>query len=213
MKVGLTMTEKYDIIEKAKHKAWEFFEGADPAHDYWHTHRVAVWAVELAEEEGADVFICEITAWLHDLADKKLNHSEEEAINHVRDWLQTHLENDKEIEQIIDIIETMSYRNGNNSSMSTLEGKVVQDADRLDAIGAIGIARAFAYAGAIGEQLHIPASPDQEKRRTAIEHFYDKLLRLKSLMNTDTAIDIANKRQRYMVNYLEQFYSEWEGKL
>ncbi|MFB4165141.1 HD domain-containing protein [Alteribacillus sp. JSM 102045] len=207
------MTDKNYIIEQAKQKAWEFFKGTDPAHDYWHTHRVAAWAVKLAEKEGADVFICELTAWLHDLPDKKLNHSEEEAINHVEDWLQKYLENEKDIEQIIEIIETMSYRNGENSSISSLEGQVVQDADRLDAIGAIGIARAFAFAGAIGEQLHIPASPDKEKRQTAIEHFYDKLLRLKALMNTGTAIDIANKRQRFMVSYLEQFYSEWEGKL
>ncbi|RSL29843.1 HD domain-containing protein [Salibacterium salarium] len=206
------MADSENIIELAKEKAEDFFSNTDPSHDYWHTYRVATWAIKIAEEEKADLFICELAAWLHDIVDTKLNDSKEEAVNQIREWLQKHVSNEEHVHHIMEIICTMSYRNGEQAEMTTLEGKVVQDADRLDAIGAIGIARAFAFAGVIGESLHKPASPEKEKRSTAIEHFYDKLLRLKSLMNTDTAIRVANKRQKFMISYLEQFYSEWEGK-
>ncbi|RSL34965.1 HD domain-containing protein [Salibacterium salarium] len=207
------MADSEMIIEKAQEKAANFFSTKDPSHDYWHTYRVATWAVKLAEDEKADVFICELAAWLHDLIDIKLNDSETEALTQVETWLKEHVGNEEQVRHVIEIIKTMSYRNGENVAMRTLEGKVVQDADRLDAIGAIGIARAFAFAGHTGEPLHKPASPEKEKRSTAIEHFYDKLLRLKSLMNTETATNVANKRQKFMISYLEQFYSEWEGKL
>ncbi|WP_026701334.1 HD domain-containing protein [Salibacterium aidingense] len=200
------------IIEQAKEKAEAFFRTGDPAHDYWHAHRVAVWAVKLAGEEGADAFVCELASWLHDIADAKLNESEETGLFHVEEWLREYVKDEKTEQKVMGIIAAMSFRHGDSNEMTSLEGRVVQDADRLDAVGAIGIARTFAYAGKIGETLHRPDLPGGEKRETALEHFYNKLLRLKSLMNTKTASEIANTRQKFMISYLEQFYSEWEGK-
>ncbi|SFL50122.1 HD domain-containing protein [Salibacterium qingdaonense] len=200
------------ILEEAQKEAASFFEQAGPSHDYWHTERVVSRAVHLAEEENADAFICELTAWLHDVADKKLNETEEKGRRHVQEWLQKHVDEQETENHVMDIINTMSFRNGKDAVMHTLEGQVVQDADRLDAVGAVGIARTFAYAGEIGETLHRPDLPGAEKHNTAIGHFYNKLLRVKSLMNTRTAADIAAGRQKFMIGYLEQFYSEWENK-
>ncbi|SFQ30009.1 HD domain-containing protein [Salibacterium halotolerans] len=200
------------ILEEAQKEAASFFEQAGPSHDYWHTERVVSRSVYLAGEENADAFICELAAWLHDVADKKLNESEEEGRRHVQEWLQKHVDDRETENRVMDIISTISFRNGGDAVMHTLEGQVVQDADRLDAVGAIGIARTFAYAGEIGETLHRPDLPGAEKQNTAIGHFYNKLLRLKSLMNTRTAADIAAERQKFMIGYLEQFYSEWENK-
>ncbi|MFB5661784.1 HD domain-containing protein [Alteribacillus sp. HJP-4] len=204
--------DKY-ILQQAKTEAHRFFQNTDPAHDFWHSHRVAVWSVRLAEEEGADRFICELAAWLHDIADSKLNETEHAGQANVKNWLDQHVENSHKRDHVMDIIKTMSWRKGSNPPMNTLEGRIVQDADRLDAIGAIGIARAFAYSGSHGKPLHEPAAEDKDNRDTAIQHFFDKLFLLKSLMNTETAKKVANQRQKYMISYLEQFYSEWEGKL
>ncbi|WP_252311204.1 HD domain-containing protein [Sinobaca sp. H24] len=202
------------VINEAKQEAAAFFKHADPAHDFWHTERVAKQAVALGKETDANLYVVELTAWLHDIADKKLNSTEEEGLNNVRHWLSSHGVESDIAGQVMDIIETMSFRNGTNKAeMKTIEGKVVQDADRLDAMGAIGIARAFAYSGTHGKPLHEPASADRKDRDTAIQHFFDKLLRLKSLMNTEEAKKLAHHRQRFMVSYLEQFYSEWEQKL
>ncbi|MFD2705951.1 HD domain-containing protein [Salibacterium lacus] len=200
------------ILEQAKKEAVSFFEKTGPSHDYWHTERVVSQAVYLAKEENADAFVCELSAWLHDIADEKVNESEEKGRRNVQQWLTKHVDDQETENQVMDIIGTMSFRNGEQAVMRTLEGQVVQDADRLDAVGAIGIARTFAHAGEIGETLHRPDLPGAEKHNTAIGHFYNKLLRLKSLMNTRTAADIASKRQKFMINYLEQFYSEWEHK-
>ncbi|MGY4691237.1 HD domain-containing protein [Salibacterium sp. K-3] len=200
------------ILEQAQQEAASFFEQTGPAHDYWHTSRVVSQAVLLAEKEGADVFVCELAAWLHDIADAKLNESEEAGLKRVKQWLQAHVDDKTIADLVAGIIETMSFRNGEKAVMESMEGQVVQDADRLDAIGAVGIARTFAYAGEIGETLHRPDLPGAEKHHTAVGHFYNKLLRLKSLMNTGTAAEMAAKRQKFMISYLEQFYSEWEGK-
>ena len=116
----------------------------------------------------------------------------------------------------------MSFKGGNRPPMTTLEGKVVQDADRLDAIGAIGIARTFAYAGAHGDLIYDPTIHPREKmtkdeyrteKTTAVNHFYEKLLKLKNLMNTDTAKEMAEARHQLMEDFLQKFYHEWEGNL
>ncbi len=188
-------------------------------HDFWHAKRVADTARRIALAESADPDICELAAILHDIPDDKRGLTEEEGMSKLRAWfLQTGIENSL-IEIILGIIGIMSFRGGNNPPMSTLEGKVVQDADRLDAIGAIGIARVFAYSGHIGQKIYDPGlkvRPYISKleyrtgQSTAVNHFYEKLFKLESLMNTETAKKIARKRQKFMEGYLQQFMKEWD---
>lgn len=180
--------------------------GADASgHDWQHIERVRTWAVKIAERENADVFVCELAALLHDVADVKLNPSKEAGLRKVSGWLEANQVDIAIGQHVMEIISTMSYNGGQNPPMRTLEGKVVQDADRLDALGAIGIARTFAYSGWKGRLIHHPDQAD-----TAIAHFYDKLLRLKDLMNTSYAKELAEPRHAFMEAYLEQFYREWD---
>ncbi|KEF37973.1 putative HD superfamily hydrolase [Schinkia azotoformans MEV2011] len=193
--------DKNRLIEEATAFVRSELENEASGHDWWHIARVTKMAKHIAEQEGADVFICEMAALLHDIADEKLNKGGEEAgLKRVKDWLEVHQADNETINTIIEIISTMSFKGGNHPPMTTLEGKVVQDADRLDAIGAIGIARTFAYAGAHGDLIYDPAIHPREKmtkeeyravKTTAVNHFYEKLLKLKNLMNTDTAKEMA----------------------
>lgn len=218
------MTITYDDKEKIIRKAEEFsrsvLENDASGHDWWHIHRVVQMAKRIAREEGADLFICTIAALLHDVADEKLNPSKEAGLRKVEAWLEANLPEEEHRAHVMDIISNMSYNGGKNPPMRTLEGKVVQDADRLDAIGAISIARAFVYAGWKGTPIHDPAIPPRGEmtaeeyrngKSTAINHFHEKLLKLKDLVNTDAARRIAGERHRYMEEYVERFYEEWEG--
>lgn len=191
----------------------------DPSgHDWWHIVRVSKMAKRIAEAEKANLFICEMAALLHDIADDKLNTSEEEGLIKVKDWLNKIGANQDTIDTIIEIISTLSFKGGGQPDMTTLEGKIVQDADRLDAIGAIGIARTFAYAGSKGDLIYDPniqprdTMTKEEYRNgqsTAINHFYEKLLKLKSKMNTSFAMGIAEERHQLMVRYIDEFFHEW----
>lgn len=195
----------------------------DPTgHDWWHIHRVVRMSERLAREEGADRFICVLAALLHDVADEKLNASKEDGLRKVSDWLDSQSLSTPDARHIMDIISTMSYNAGENPPMRTLEGKVVQDADRLDAIGAIAIARTFLYAGWIGHPIHDPQLPPRDgmtpkeyrqNKSTAINHFHEKLLKLKELVNTPSARQIAEERHRYMEQYVKRFYREWDGQI
>ncbi|EKN68926.1 HD domain-containing protein [Schinkia azotoformans] len=215
--------DKNRLIEEATAFVRSELENEASGHDWWHIARVTKMAKHIAEQEGADVFICEMAALLHDIADEKLNEGGEEAgLKRVKDWLEVHQADNETINTIIEIISTMSFKGGNHPPMTTLEGKVVQDADRLDAIGAIGIARTFAYAGAHGDLIYDPAIHPREKmtkeeyravKTTAVNHFYEKLLKLKNLMNTDTAKEMAEARHQLMEDFLQKFYHEWEGNL
>ncbi|BBH19552.1 phosphohydrolase [Paenibacillus baekrokdamisoli] len=197
--------------------------GNDPSgHDWWHIHRVVQMTKRLAQEEGADPFVSILAALLHDVADEKLNESKETGLLKVSSWLETHPLGENDRLHIMEIISTMSYNAGTNPAMRTLEGKVVQDADRLDAIGAIAIARTFLYAGWKGDPIHDPQLQPRDSmtnkeyrngKSTAINHFYEKLFKLKSLMNTTSAKRIAEERHVYMVQYMEQFLQEWDGQL
>src|SRR5688572_17954326 len=189
-------------------------------HDWWHIYRVTNTALKIAEAEKADVFVCEMAALLHDIADEKLNASKEAGLQKVKTWLENNSVLEAETAHIMEIIGTMSYNGGHNKPMRTLEGKIVQDADRLDALGAVGIGRTFAYAGHKGHLMHNPelavrTEMTKEEYRnsesTAINHFYEKLLKLKSLMNTEHGKKLAEERHAYMENFLKQFYAEWEG--
>lgn len=215
--------DKNRLIEEATAFVRCQLENEASGHDWWHIARVTKMAKHIAEQEGADVFICELAALLHDIADEKLNEGGEEVgLLRVKDWLEVHHADKETIDTIMEIISTMSFKGGNRPPMKTLEGMVVQDADRLDAIGAIGIARTFAYAGAHGDLIYDPDIQPREKmtkeeyrteKTTAVNHFYEKLLKLKNLMNTDRAKEMAEARHQLMEEFLQKFYHEWEGNL
>lgn len=189
-------------------------------HDWWHIVRVRHLATTIAQREKADLFICQAAALVHDLADEKLNESAQAGLDRVAQLL-TKVEIDPlRQNHIMEIISTMSFKGGGGKPMTTLEGQIVQDADRLDAIGAIGIARTMAFSGNKGRLIHDPErqprdqlTPEDYRKGddTAIMHFYEKLLRLKNLMNTNYAKEMAEHRHAFMQAYLDEFYAEWEG--
>lgn len=191
-------------------------------HDWYHIERVHKLAVALCEKEGGNRFIIEMAALLHDVADEKLNESEEAGMKKVTDWL-TKLEVEQaDMAHIVHIIANMSYKGGHGGKVETLEGKIVQDADRLDALGAIGIARTFAYGGAKGRLMYDPKVPPRESmtkeeyRKSndpSLNHFYEKLLKLKDLMNTAAGKKEAEVRHRYMEEFIEQFMKEWNANI
>lgn len=203
------MTEEDKIIAETEQFVRSLTEGEPSGHDWWHIVRVRQLAVTLAQKEGANLFICQLAALLHDVADKKFNRSLEAGLDKVRYWLDGQNISDGDKEHILAIIATMSYSSQQEGArVPSLEGRVVQDADRLDALGAIGIARVMAYSGYSGRLIYCPDAVEE----TAIGHFYDKLLRLKDLMTTESAKVLAEERHRFLEHYLEQFYQEWSGE-
>lgn len=210
-----------DLINLTKKFVKKELENEGSGHDWWHVERVTKMAQRLSEEEGADQFICTMAALLHDLADEKLNESEEAGLQRVEQWLNQIGVDSKQRDDILNIVQSISFKGGHGPELSSIEAKVVQDADRLDAIGAIGIARCFTFAGSKGNLIYHPGEEPREgmtkeeyRKRdgTAINHFYEKLLKLKDLMNTKTGYQMAEQRHLFMLNYLDQFYLEWEGE-
>ncbi|CAM4238928.1 phosphohydrolase [Bacillus manliponensis] len=191
-------------------------------HDWYHIERVHKLAVALNEKERGKRFIIEMAALLHDVADEKLNESEEAGMKKVTDWLEKLEVEQSDMDHILHIIANMSYKGGHGGKVETLEGKIVQDADRLDALGAIGIARTFAYGGAKGRLMYDPKVPPrqemtkEEYRKSndpSLNHFYEKLLKLKDLMNTEAGKAEAEIRHRYMEEFIEQFMKEWNANV
>ncbi|OZB97976.1 HD domain-containing protein [Paenibacillus sp. XY044] len=209
------------IIQEAREYVKDRLKSEPSGHDWWHIYRVAEWAKRLADQEEADPLVCELAALFHDLADEKIVPSKEEGIAAISAWLANHGADAPLVDHVLEIIRMMSYGGGGGKPMSTLEGRVVQDADRLDAIGAIGIARTFAFGGSRGRLMYDPAEPPrtimtQEEYRsrqgTTINHFYEKLLKLKDLMNTPAARREAASRHAFMEQFLAQFKHEWPGE-
>lgn len=195
------------IIEKAKQFAKEVFAADSSGHDYHHTLRVHALAQRIALEEGADVTKVELAALLHDVDDHKLSPETAEGKTRAVEFLRSQAVPEEEIAAIVRIIDQISFSR-NTTPPDTLEGQCVQDADRLDALGAIGIARTFAFGGSHGRPIHDPAGED---RTTSIQHFYDKLLLLKDRMNTPTGRRMAQARHEYLENFLREFLAEWDG--
>lgn len=200
----------------------ENFEEDCTGHDFYHTQRVVTLVKKLAQEESADAVICELSAWLHDVPDHKLVASAEIGWERVRAILFKIGLSDY-LNVIKPIINEVSYKGASVATPCTsIESSVVQDADRLDAIGAIGIARAFAYGGSKGRKLYDPsvlvelhADFEGYKNSTAptINHFYEKLLLLKDRLNTPSAKAIALRRHLFMEQFLEQFHEEIKGDM
>lgn len=172
--------------------------------------RVANVAKDIAIQEGGDPFVAEVAGWLHDVTDAKLFDDQATAMEEQKRLLESLIESKDLIFSIETAMKDISFR-GKHKTPETLEGKIVQDADRLDAIGAIGIARTFAYGGKAGQLIYTTPTEDKDikENNTTIQHFYDKLLLLKGLMNTETAQKMAQERHEFMERFLEEFYSEW----
>nr|WP_116040229.1 HD domain-containing protein [Seonamhaeicola aphaedonensis] len=211
------------IIDKTKEFVQETLANAEGGHDCFHTLRVYNNALLIAKDEPVDIFIVSLGALLHDIADSKFHNGDETIGPKVaREFLFKLNVDSVVIEHVVKIIENVSFKGGNEKQgFKSPELDVIQDADRLDAIGAIGIARCFNYGGFKNRALYNPEikpnlnmSKEAYKASTAptINHFYEKLLLLKDRMNTKTGKRIAENRHNFMQLYLKQFYSEWEGK-
>lgn len=212
--------DKEKILEATCHFVKNALEHETSGHDWWHIVRVTKTALTIAEKEKADTFICEMAALLHDMADSKLT-DEATGLAQVRCFLNEQGVPASTIKEILSIMQGISYKDGHNPVKLSLAGQIVQDADRLDAIGAIGVARTMAYSGNKGRLIHDPAMKSRENitledyrngEDTAIMHFYEKLLKLKDLMNTAEGKRLAQGRHQFMLNYLEQFDAEWDGE-
>lgn len=211
------------IIRGVANEVRQKLEGEGSGHDWWHIVRVWNMAKRIGVSEGADMLIVELAALLHDIADWKF-HNGDDTIGPkmARQVLTKHSLPAEAIDHVCDIIINMSFKGaGVKIKMKTLEGKVVQDSDRLDAIGAIGVARTFAYGGHKNRPMYDPTkkpSMHQTKEEyfknnsPTINHFYEKLLLLKDRMNTKTAKELAKGRHQFMKKYLERFFQEWDGK-
>jgi uncharacterized protein len=196
---------------------------AEGGHDWFHIERVYKNALLIAKEEDCDVSVVKLAALLHDIADSKF-HGGDESIGPkiAREFLESQNISEEIISHVITIIENISFKGGNfEKTFSSKELEIVQDADRLDAIGAIGIARTFNYGGFKNRPIYNPniqpklnMSKEEYKNSEAptINHFYEKLLLLKDKMNTETGKKIAKKRHDFMVHFLAQFYAEWDGE-
>lgn len=211
------------LIDRTVDYVRQKMSGDSSGHDWWHIDRVWRTARILAEAEGANVEIVELAALLHDIADWKFAGGDEDAgPRAARDWLSSQQADASTIEHVCEIIATLSFKGaGVKTPMRTLEGQCVQDADRLDAIGAVGIARCFAFGGAKGRLMHDPEiSPEMHQSFAAykknagpsVNHFYEKLLLLKDRINTATARRLAEERHRFMEQFLAQFFKEWDCK-
>lgn len=216
-----------EIIKKTKAFVKEKLDGEGSGHDWWHVYRVWHLAKHITQKErGANNFIVELAALLHDIADWKL-HGGDETIGPktARTWLEKVGVENNLIDHITDIIRTMAFKGAKVevNSMKTKEEMIVQDADRLDAIGAVGIARTFTFGGYKGRPMWDPSvKPILHKNAkdyfasadvgNTINHFYEKLLLLKDRMNTKTAKKLAEGRSQFMEKFLDRFYKEWEGK-
>ncbi|AMK14354.1 HD domain-containing protein [methanogenic archaeon mixed culture ISO4-G1] len=207
-------------FERAKEFARKIFEGDSSGHDIYHTIRVHDLARTICAQEGGDMDMVRLAALLHDVDDRKL--FGDNGFMNARTFMDSESILIEDQLFICDIISQVSFKGKDSVVPGTLEGKIVQDADRMDAIGAIGIARAFAYGGSKGRAMYIPGDAPKEgmsekeyfsNQGTSVNHFHEKLLLLKDMMNTETAKRMAQHRHDYMVGYLDEFMSEWEGRL
>jgi uncharacterized protein len=198
-------------------------EGAEAGHDWFHIERVYRNALHIADQEQCNREVVQLAAFLHDIADSKF-HGGDETIGPktARAFLESQYVEEATIDHVVKIIENISFKGGNTARMfSSLELDIVQDADRLDAIGAIGIARTFAYGGfknrplydpAIAPNMHMTKEEYKASNAPTLNHFYEKLLLLKDRMNTSKGKKLAEDRHRFMEVFLAQFYAEWDGE-
>lgn len=216
--------ENSEVIDRVIAKLKKDFADESTGHDWFHLERVWKNAKLIASEEGGDLFVIELAALLHDIADHKfVEDADKVAKQRIHELLNSLSVDPEIIERVTDIVLKSSFKGGiGENQMKVLEGLIIQDADRLDAIGAIGVARTFAFGGKFGNLLYHPEIPPanfksveeyRKNRSHTINHFYEKLLLLKDKMNTPTAKKLAQERHQFMELFLNQFYAEWEGKI
>ncbi|MEJ7694043.1 HD domain-containing protein [Daejeonella sp.] len=215
--------ENKKVIAQTEQFVKDTLAGAEAGHDWWHIHRVLNNAKLILETDEADQLVVELAVLLHDIADSKFNDGNEElGPQKAGEFLRSIHVEENIVQHVQRIIRNMSFRSGLGSvNFHSKELEIVQDADRLDAIGAIGIARTFTYGGFKNREIYNPEIPptlnmskEEYKNSVApsINHFYEKLLLLKDKMNTTAGRQIADDRHRFMEIYLEQFKNEWNGK-
>ena len=213
-----------NLIEQTVIFVKQMLAGAEGGHDWWHIYRVWQLSKQIAKTEKVSMLVVELGALLHDIADSKFNNGDEEiGSQKAREFLDFLTVESAVIEHVVQIILNISFKGGNElRKFSSAELDVVQDADRLDAMGAIGIARTFNYGGFKNRELYNPEIPpnltmtkEEYKNSSAptLNHFYEKLLLLKDRMNTTTARQMAEHRHEFMEQFLEEFYGEWNGSL
>lgn len=208
------------IVNEAIEFVRNIFKDDYSGHDYFHTLRVYKMATRIAEQEDANLMVVQLAALLHDVDDIKLSPETHANKDRAVAFLREHGISEAMIKTICEIIGEVSFRGTDSTVPGTIEGRCMQDADRLDAMGAIGVARAFAYGGSHNRVIHDPdikpavnmnADEYQKHVSTTVNHFYEKLFQLKDLMNTNTAKKISEQRDSYMKSYISEFLDEWDG--
>lgn len=211
------------IIDNTIHFVKESLQNSEAGHDWFHVERVYKNALLIANAEECNLEIVKLGALLHDIADSKFHNGDETLGPKVaREFLESQKVPEENIAHVVNIIENISFKGGNfEKKFTSIELDIVQDADRLDALGAIGIARTFNYGGYKNRPLYLPnVAPNlnmtkeeyKNSESPTLNHFYEKLLLLKDKMNTKTGKKIALERHKFMENFLAQFYAEWEGE-
>ncbi|MFB9862070.1 HD domain-containing protein [Rufibacter immobilis] len=212
-----------ELVAATAQHVEKLFTGEGSGHDWWHIKRVWQNATQIAKQENANLTVVQLGALLHDIADWKFNAGDEEAgPRAAKAWLESHHAPAELIEKVCQIIREVTFKGaGVDTTPSTLEAQVVQDADRLDAIGAIGIGRAFAYGGHKDREIYSPHQPPQlhasfeeykKNKGATLNHFYEKLFLLKDRINTATGKAMAQERHAYMEQFVERFLREWHGE-
>lgn len=208
------------LVQNAAEFIKEIFQNDFSGHDFFHSMRVYRTAINIAEAEHADLEVVALAALLHDVDDRKLSPTTAEKKENATRFMRSQNVPEYEIRQVCQIIGEVSFKGTDSVRPSTPEGKCVQDADRLDALGAIGIARTFAYGGSHNRAIYDPELPPQtamnqvqyySSRSTSLNHFYEKLFLLEGMMNTETGKAIARKRTQYMQEFVDEFLNEWDG--
>jgi uncharacterized protein len=213
-----------DIVKKVKEFIKNKFISEGTGHDWWHMERVYNTATHIAKKEKVDLFVVQLAALLHDISDFKFNGGDEKLGGKLANEYLLSLGVDKEVaDHVSRIVDNISFKGlGEKNKIETKEGFVVQDADRLDAIGAIGIARCFSYGGSKNRPIYDPDFKEDKNKNfeqykkgssSSLQHFDDKLLHLKDLMNTKTGELMAKKRHNYLKDYTKQFLKEWTGNI
>ena len=208
------------LVQNATKFIKEIFQNDFSGHDFFHSMRVYRTAINIAEAEHADIQVVALAALLHDVDDRKLSPVTAGKKENAARFMRSQNVPESEIRQVCQIIDEVSFKGTDSVRPSTPEGKCVQDADRLDALGAIGIARTFAYGGSHNRAIYDPELPPRtamnqaqyySSKSTSLNHFYEKLFLLEGMMNTETGKAIARKRTQYMQQFVDEFLNEWDG--
>lgn len=208
------------LVQNATKFIKEIFQNDFSGHGFFHSMRVYRTAINIAEAEHADLEVVALAALLHDVDDRKLSPMTAEKKENAARFMRSQNVPESEIRQVCQIIDEVSFKGTDSVRPSTPEGKCVQDADRLDALGAIGIARTFAYGGSHNRTIYDPELPPRtamnqaqyySSKSTSLNHFYEKLFLLEGMMNTETGKAIARKRTQYMQQFVDEFLHEWDG--